>query len=412
MAIIHDFRPSVAATSTQSVSSTTGAAAPPTAPPQEARPGDNVRLSQPVNPYQGISERTATVRADAWKKGPNGSVEQILAHQGYSREEMYHRDGEGRSLIQRVAEVNGMHDPNLLREGQSLLVPVRPEEAHPAPPAPAQANGNAHANPAANANGNGNASAQVTVDRWGTGPNDSLERILVNQGYSLREIHRKDGDGRTMLDRVASDNNLPNANSLRAGAHLIVPSRRQEGQDQQQGRQDHPTPQPEPEAPPAPHHEPEAPPAPPAPQPETPPAPPAQDENEATAEMGLLLNGAREQKFTRDEFQALNSAANRYEEMRAEYARDGFTNDELRDLGRFEQRYGDMYARFHEHDRSRISFQGGESADPRVQERARLLEESGRLYDGFLNGNISYEDAAGQLMAQRARSRQLGDDQR
>lgn len=411
MAIIHDFRPSVAATSTQSVSSTTGAPAPPTAPPGEARPADDVRLSQPVNPYQGISERTATVRADAWKKGPNGSVEQILAHQGYSREEMYHRDGEGRSLIQRVAEVNGMHDPNLLREGQSLLVPVRPEEA--APQRPANGNGTAPSRP--NANGNGNGTAQVTVDRWGTGPNDSLERILVNQGYSLREIHRKDGDGRTMLDRVAADNDLPNANSLREGAHLTVPSRRQQGQDQQgQGGQDHhepETPRPEPEAP---HPQPEAPrpePEAPRPQPETPPTPPA-DDNEATAEMGLLLNGARDQKFNRDEFQALNSAANRYEEMRSEYARDGFTNDELRDLGRFEQRYGDMYARFYEHDRSRISFAGGESNDPRVQERARLLEESGHLYDGFVNGTISYEDAAGQLMAQRARARQLGDDQR
>jgi hypothetical protein len=136
------------------------------------------------------------------------------------------------------------------------------------------------------------------------------------------------------------------------------------------------------------------------------PKPP--EEGEATVEMGLLLSGAQEKKFTRDEFKALNAAANRYEEMRTEYGQEGFTPSELRDLGRFEKSYGDMYNRFYQHDRSKITIQANESTDPLVQQRLELLEQSGTLYDKFLSGELSYDDAAGQLMAQRAGSRKLG----
>ncbi len=400
---------------TTTVSATQGApAVAPPPPAQEARPADQVRLTGPVNPYADLSDRTATVRADAWKKGPNGSVEQILARQGYSREDMYRKDADGHTLIERVANVNHMADPNLLREGQNLLVPVKPEQR--ATPAPQNGNGTAPQARTQSGNGNGTHSVGVTVDRWRQGPNDSLEHILQGQGYSLGEIHRKDRNGRTMIDRVAASNGLENANNLREGQRLVVPGRRQEqqGQNGQGEHHQEPPAQPEPPARPEPPVQPEPPvrpeppvqPEPPAP-PQPPPTQPPEDGN-ATSEMGLLLAGARDHKFTRDEFRALNSTANRYEEVRSEYGKDGFSNAELRNLGQIEQQYGQMYSRFEQHDRSRIQFEGSNSNDPRVQARMRMLDESGALWDGFVNGTLSYEDAAGQLMAQRARARQLG----
>lgn len=428
MATISENRPGQAGPTTVSIGRGTQPAPPaaPTDAASQARPADQVRLTETVNPYADISGRTAQVRADAWRRGPNGSVEQILARQGYSREDMYRKDADGHTLIERVAKVNGMQDPNLLREGQSLLVPVKPEQA-PTPPA-RNGNGTAPQASTGNRNANGTQSVGVTVDRWGQGPNDSLESILRHQGYSLSEIHRKDSDGRTMLDRVAASNGLENSNQLRAGERLVVPGRRQDGQGQGQqgqgghqgngegGQQGHEVTPPAP-TPPAPRGQ-EAPPtpAPPAPTPQgqvTPaPAPPAPPEDgEATTEMGLLLNGAREGKLNRDEFRALNSHANRYEEIRARYGRDGFDNGELRHLGRLEGQYGDMYARFNRHDRSRISFEGGDatSTDPRIRERMRLLEQSGSLWDGLADGTVSYDEAAGQLISQRRAARQLGE---
>ncbi|MEW6279699.1 MAG: hypothetical protein AB1758_13810, partial [Candidatus Eremiobacterota bacterium] len=142
----------------------------------------------------------------------------------------------------------------------------------------------------------------------------------------------------------------------------------------------------------------------PKPQPHPDPVP---ADGDATLEMGLLLDGARERRFTRDEFKALNSAANRYEELRAEYSRDGFSTEELQDLGNYEKNYGQMYARFHQHDRSRIDFQATQLGDPKVQARMRLTEEGGEVYDGLIDGQLSLDEAAGRLMRQRQQARSL-----
>ncbi len=68
-------------------------------------------------------------------------------------------------------------------------------------------------------------STQVTVDKWGEGENDSVESILRKQGYSLKEIHAKDTQGRTLIDRVASANGLKNPNVIRPGQELDVPAK-------------------------------------------------------------------------------------------------------------------------------------------------------------------------------------------
>lgn len=68
-------------------------------------------------------------------------------------------------------------------------------------------------------------SSLVEVDGWKKGKNDCLEHILLNKGYSLKEIYTKDQSGRTLAQRIAADNGLKDPNLLRAGQQLIIPSK-------------------------------------------------------------------------------------------------------------------------------------------------------------------------------------------
>ena len=68
-------------------------------------------------------------------------------------------------------------------------------------------------------------STSVKVDGWKKGKNDSLEGILKNQGYTLKEIYSKDENGKTLVDKVASANNLKNPNVIHPGQDLSVPSK-------------------------------------------------------------------------------------------------------------------------------------------------------------------------------------------
>lgn len=68
-------------------------------------------------------------------------------------------------------------------------------------------------------------STKVSVDKWKNGKNDSLEGILKNQGYTLKEIYSKDANGKTLIDKVAATNNLRNPNVIQPGQELNVPSK-------------------------------------------------------------------------------------------------------------------------------------------------------------------------------------------
>ena len=65
----------------------------------------------------------------------------------------------------------------------------------------------------------------VKVDRWSQGNNDSVVQILLNQGYTQQEIYGKSGNGKSLLDEVTQVNGLRNANLIRAGQDLMVPSK-------------------------------------------------------------------------------------------------------------------------------------------------------------------------------------------
>lgn len=67
--------------------------------------------------------------------------------------------------------------------------------------------------------------ASVTVDAWKKGKNDCLEHILLNQGYSMKEIYGKDKDGKSLLQNIASQNGLKDPNLLRPGQTLNIPKR-------------------------------------------------------------------------------------------------------------------------------------------------------------------------------------------
>ena len=67
--------------------------------------------------------------------------------------------------------------------------------------------------------------SSVTVDPWKKGKNDTLEGMLRNQGYSLKDIYSKDKSGKTLIDHVAKANNLKNPNLIADGAALKIPQR-------------------------------------------------------------------------------------------------------------------------------------------------------------------------------------------
>lgn len=76
------------------------------------------------------------------------------------------------------------------------------------------------------------ASAQLssTANTVTVQPDDTLSQLLLDRGYSLKEMLEKDEQGKTMLDRVAADNKLRNADLIHPGQQLTLPSKdRQDG---------------------------------------------------------------------------------------------------------------------------------------------------------------------------------------
>ena len=79
----------------------------------------------PANPYQGDYNSTQVEVApwDPNDDNPNDHLEGILTNQGYTVEEIYTPDDQGRTLLDRVADANDLRDPNLINPGQNLVVP-------------------------------------------------------------------------------------------------------------------------------------------------------------------------------------------------------------------------------------------------------------------------------------------------
>ena len=101
-----------------------------------ASAGDSVDISKetasaeagdkkPENAYDGIADKTSTVTVDPYKEGKNDTIEGILRNQGYSLQDIYNKDENGKTLIDHVASVNNLKNPNVIQDGASLKVPGR-----------------------------------------------------------------------------------------------------------------------------------------------------------------------------------------------------------------------------------------------------------------------------------------------
>ncbi|MBS2033364.1 hypothetical protein JST97_00135 [bacterium] len=65
--------------------------------------------------------------------------------------------------------------------------------------------------------------SKVKTDTWKKGPNDSIEGMLKGKGFSLKDIYTKGQDGKNMVDKVMSANNIKDAKKIKDGQELNIP---------------------------------------------------------------------------------------------------------------------------------------------------------------------------------------------
>ena len=123
---------------------------------EEASPTANAEASAEVggteeapNPYEGIADHTVSMSPEKWTSdrtpaegqvARNDHLEGMLRNQGFSLNEIYSKDGSGQSMMERVAEVNGLQNPDLINPEQSLTLPTRHAPAEASAEAAAEGN--------------------------------------------------------------------------------------------------------------------------------------------------------------------------------------------------------------------------------------------------------------------------------
>lgn len=376
-----------------------------------AAKSDAVRLTKKAqntkgpNPYEGTAPDYIKVKVGKWGTGDNDSLTGILFAQNYSKDEIYAKNGDGPSLLQQITQANKLKDPNLIREGQELLIPVKakPEaqgtdQSAPGPKTQTETQSKPQVN-------------EVKVGKWGRDQNGSLFGILRSQGFTRKQILESDAQGNSLLNRVARANGLKDANTIREGASLKVPNSL-EALEQMGGetttvkrpkveKLETLTPKPAVKL---------ATPTLPKPELKTiEKEKPAAPNERVTANMGLLLDGIKDGKFKKDEFQYLNALSNRYEETRAQFSQGGFSNEELKTLGKFETNYGVTYSRLYNSDDVKLTNGTTASDNPKAQLRTRHYQEGGVLWEGVQNGQIDSEAAIETMIRQRAEARAQGE---
>lgn len=369
---------------------------------QAARPAraDQVQLQGQVNPYQGFADETARVTVDRWRKGPNDSIERILLNQGYSQQDIYRKDSQGRTLIQRVAEANGLKDPNLIRPGRpGLIVPVKAKKPEAQPQAQPQTQ------PEVKPEVQTQPQAQPEVKpepQPQTRPDLKPEPQTQTQPQPQPEVKPENHpQPQTQTQPEVKPEEVPAENKP---AEAQEPERRGRRRFWLFGPRIKPKPrQEEPQNEPTGQAQPE--------QPVTPVQMTPEEQRELAekenAEVGLLLDGVKQQKFTRPEFQALNATANQYTELRAQYAKEGFKPEQMRELAQVQQQYGAMYQRFLADDKAKVTFSGG-GRNAAARFRNQQNEEGGELYDQFTAQQIDEATIRARLLAQRNNASNLG----
>lgn len=382
-------------------------AQPAVAPGEVVKAPDQVQLKQPVNPYAGIADHAERVVVDRWGQGKNDSIERILRSQGYSTQEIYAKHGKKGNLLQQVATVNGLRDPNLVRSGgKGILVPAK----HPKPGTPEQQAPSA-AKPE---------TAKPETAKPEVAKPEAAKPEMAKPEAVKPEVVKPEG-----LKPEAK----PEATNPEAGKPEVVnPETAQpEAAKPKKHRgifgwlHKRPKAEPavEPKTTPAPSAtEPSTAPTNPVPAaadptptavtPKPPDAKPEMTTDQANAvEISLLVKGINDGSLTRGEFQGLNATANQYNELQARYAKDGFTPEQTQQMAQIQQQYGQMFARFSADDKAKISFKVGRN-DPNAEFRIQQNEEGGRLYDDYRARTISEEAFMQGLISQRRKSGELG----
>ena len=123
---------------------------------------DKVDVSKPdeiANPYS-FSPYAEQVTAEQWTKDRTPGEGQVkkddhligmLENRGFSAQEIYAKDADGKTMLDRVAAANNLDNPNLIQAGQSYIIPSRNEPAETNAEASAHAQGleNAYASASA-----------------------------------------------------------------------------------------------------------------------------------------------------------------------------------------------------------------------------------------------------------------------
>ena len=124
---------------------------------------DKVDVNKPdetPNPYSSFAPYAEQVTAEKWTKDRTPGEGQVkkddhligmLENRGFSAKEIYAKDADGKTMLDRVAAANNLDNPNLIQAGQSYILPSRNEPAETNAEASAHAQGleNAYADASA-----------------------------------------------------------------------------------------------------------------------------------------------------------------------------------------------------------------------------------------------------------------------
>ena len=377
---------------------------------------NSAQQTQSPNPYEGIAPGSVKVKVGQWGSGNNDSLLGILHSQNFTNKEIYAKNDKGVTLLEQAARINKLKNPNVVRAGQSVVMPSKTPNKSQVSQTQSQSQADSKK---AQVN-------QVKVGKWGQDSNGSLFGILKNQGFSRKQILNQDASGDSLLNKVARANGLKDANTVQEGATLNVPNSMEaleqmnvpELTEKETAKPSRPaatkvaTIEPRPvqiTKPATPEIK--------LPQPsevktpvETKPAIEVKTptNERVTANMGLLLDGVKTKNFKKDEFQYLNALSNRYEETRAQFSKGGFSNEELKTLGKFETNYGVTYTRLYNSDDIKLTNGTPSSDNPKTQLRAKHYAEGGKVWDGLTQGTIDNEAAITTMIRQRAEARAQG----
>jgi hypothetical protein len=340
---------------------------------------DRVELQQPVNPYAGVADHAERVVVDRWGQGKNDSIERILRNQGYTNQEIYAKQGKNPSLLQRVAQVNGLRDPNLVRSGgKGIIVPAK----HPKPGTPEQQQ-----------------VAQPEVAKPEAAKAEVAKPEAAKAEVAKPEAAKAEVAKPEVAQPEVAQPEATKPKKHRRGIFGFLHKHRKS--------------EPAVVANPATAVPADAAPIPAAGGPTPAAQTPAGNRPEMTpdqanaVEISMLVKGINDGSLTRGEFQGLNATANQFNELQSRYAKEGFTPEQTQQMAQIQQQYGQMFARFSADDNAKVSFKVGRN-DPNSQFRVQQNEEGGRLYDDYRAHTISEEALMQGLIGQRQKSSELG----